>query len=75
MWDLDGRKYIDFLAAFATLNLGHSHPKVLNVLIEQAKVLSHTSRAVHNDVLPEFAEYATQYFKYDRILAMNTGKL
>lgn len=73
MWDVDGRKYIDFLAAFATLNLGHSHPKILNVLIEQAKVLAHTSRAVHNDVLPEFAEYVTKYFNYDRVLAMNTG--
>ncbi|XP_014270600.1 ornithine aminotransferase, mitochondrial isoform X1 [Halyomorpha halys] len=73
MWDVDGKKYIDFLAGFATLNLGHSHPKILNVLIEQAKVLSHTSRAIHNDILPEFAEYVTKYFNFDRVVAMNTG--
>jgi len=73
LWDVEGNHFLDYLAGYAAVNTGHCHPKILNTLVEQAKVLSHTSRAFHNDVLPVFAEYATKYFGYDKILPMNTG--
>nr|BAN21227.1 ornithine aminotransferase [Riptortus pedestris] len=73
VWDVEDRKYLDFLAGYATLNLGHAHPEILEVLKEQAGILSHTSRAFFNNILPEFVEYITNYFNYDRVLPMNTG--
>ncbi|KAL1122981.1 hypothetical protein AAG570_003305 [Ranatra chinensis] len=73
VWDAEGKKYLDFLAGFATLNTGHCHPKLVSTLKEQASTLHHTARAFHNDVFPEYAEYVCKYFGYDKVLPMNTG--
>lgn len=73
VWDVDGKKYYDFLSGYSAVNQGHCHPKILSALIEQAKKLTLTSRAFHNDVLGEYARYITHYFGYDKVLPMNTG--
>ena len=73
VWDVDGNEYFDFLSAYSAVNQGHCHPKIINALIEQAKKLTLTSRAFHNDCLGEYSEYITKYFNYDRVLPMNTG--
>lgn len=73
VWDVDGKKYFDFLSGYSALNQGHRHPKVMKALHEQADKLTLTSRAFHSDALGEFAEYITQYFGYDKVLPMNTG--
>jgi ornithine--oxo-acid transaminase len=73
VWDVEGKRYFDFLAAYSAINQGHCHPKIVNALVEQAKKLTLTSRAFHNDVLGEFEEYITRYFGYDKVLPMNTG--
>ncbi|MFW5805786.1 MAG: ornithine--oxo-acid transaminase [Bacteroidales bacterium] len=73
VWDVEGKRYYDFLAAYSAINQGHCHPKIVNALVEQAKKLTLTSRAFHNDVLGEFEEYITRYFGYDKVLPMNTG--
>ncbi|MFO8236531.1 MAG: ornithine--oxo-acid transaminase [Bacteroidales bacterium] len=73
VWDVEGKKYYDFLAAYSALNQGHSHPKIVNALTEQAQKLALTSRAFHNSVLGEYEEYVTKYFGYDKVLPMNTG--
>lgn len=73
MWDVEGRKYYDFLSAYSAVNQGHCHPKIVNAMIEQAKTLTLTSRAFYNNVLGEFEEYASKYFGYDKLLPMNTG--
>ena len=75
MWDVEGNRYYDFLSAYGAVNQGHSHPRVVKVLQEQAEVLTLTSRAFYNDVLGEFEEYITDLFGYDKVLPMNTGKL
>ena len=73
VWDVEGKKYYDFLSAYSAINQGHCHPKIINTLKEQAEKLTLTSRAFHNNVLGEFAEYVTKYFGYDKVLPMNTG--
>ena len=73
VWDVEGKKYFDFLSAYSAVNQGHCHPKIINAMNEQAKILTLTSRAFYNNVLGEFEEYITKYFGYDKVLAMNTG--
>jgi len=73
VWDTDGKKYFDFLSAYSALNQGHCHPKIINAMTEQAQKLTLTSRAFYNNVLGEWEEYITKYFKYDKVLPMNSG--
>jgi ornithine--oxo-acid transaminase len=73
VWDVEGKRYLDFLSGYSAINQGHCHPAIIEVLIEQAKKLTLTSRAFHNDVLGEYSKYITQYFGYDKVLPMNTG--
>ncbi|MFP4046832.1 MAG: ornithine--oxo-acid transaminase [Bacteroidales bacterium] len=73
VWDVEGKKYYDFLAAYSAVNQGHSHPRIVKALSEQAQKLALTSRAFHNSVLGEYEEYVTKYFGYDKVLPMNTG--
>jgi len=73
VWDVEGKKYFDFLSAYSALNQGHGHPKIVEALKDQAETLSLTSRAYHNNVFGEYAEYVTNYFGYDKVLPMNTG--
>ncbi|CAL8471377.1 g10919 [Coccomyxa elongata] len=73
VWDVDGKKYYDFLSAYSAVNQGHCHPKIVSALIEQVPRLSLTSRAFYNDVLGEYEEYITKLFGYDKVLPMNTG--
>lgn len=73
LWDVEGKKYYDFLSAYSAVNQGHCHPKIVGAMHEQASKLGLTSRAFYNDVLGPFEKYATQYFGYDKLLPMNTG--
>ncbi len=73
LWDVNGKRYYDFLSAYSAVNQGHCHPKIIKALIDQAKDLTLTSRAFHNDKLGEYMEYATRYFGFERLLPMNTG--
>jgi ornithine--oxo-acid transaminase len=73
VWDVEGKRYYDFLSGYSAVNQGHCHPKILNTFINQARKLTLTSRAFHNDVLGEFAKYITALFGYDKVLPMNTG--
>ncbi len=73
VWDVEGKRYFDFLSAYSALNHGHNHPKIIHAFIEQAKKLTLTSRAFYNDCLGEYEEYITNYFGYDKVLPMNTG--
>lgn len=73
MWDVEGKKYFDFLSAYSAVNQGHCHPKIVNALYEQAQTLTLTSRAFYNDALGPYEKYMTEYFGYDKILPMNTG--
>ena len=73
VWDVDGKKYYDFLSGYSALNQGHCHPKIIASLIFQAQRLTLTSRAFHNDQFAEYARFITQYFGYDKVLPMNTG--
>jgi len=73
VWDVEGKKYYDFLSAYSAVNQGHCHPKIIDAMIAQAKILTLTSRAFHNDVLGEYEKYVTNLFGYDKILPMNTG--
>ena len=73
VWDVDGKKYYDFLSGYSAVNQGHCHPTIVRTFIEQAQKLSLTSRAFHNDLLGEYAQFITQYFGYDKVLPMNTG--
>lgn len=73
VFDVEGREYYDFLSAYSAVNQGHCHPKIIQALVEQAQILTLTSRAFHNDVLGPYSEYITKYFGYDRVLPMNTG--
>jgi ornithine--oxo-acid transaminase len=73
VWDVEGKRYYDFLSGYSAVNQGHCHPKILNTFINQARKLTLTSRAFHNDVLGEFAKYITTLFGYDKVLPMNTG--
>lgn len=73
VWDVDGKRYFDFLSAYSAVNQGHCHPRIINTLIEQAKTLTLTSRAFYNDALGVFEKFATSYFGFDKILPMNSG--
>jgi ornithine--oxo-acid transaminase len=73
VWDIEGKRYFDFLSAYSAVNQGHCHPKIIQALTSQAQKLTLTSRAFYNDVLGEFEEYATKYFGFDKLLPMNTG--
>ncbi len=73
VWDVEGKRYFDFLSAYSAVNQGHCHPKIIKALTDQAKVLTLTSRAFYNSVLGEYEEYITKYFKYDKVLPMNSG--
>lgn len=73
LWDVDGKRYYDFLSAYSAVNQGHCHPHIIESLTNQASKLTLTSRAFHNDALGEFVKYATDYFGFDRLLPMNTG--
>lgn len=73
VWDVEGKRYFDFLSAYSAVNQGHCHPKIIKALTDQAKILTLTSRAFYNSVLGEFEEYISRYFKYDKVLAMNSG--
>ena len=73
VWDVDGKKYYDFLSAYSAVNQGHCHPKITNALIEQAQTLTLTSRAFHNNVLGEYEKFITELFGFDKVLPMNTG--
>ena len=73
LWDVDGKKYFDFLSAYSAVNQGHCHPEILKVLNSQANKLTLTSRAFYNDVLGVYERYITNLFKYDKVLPMNTG--
>lgn len=73
LWDVEGKKYYDFLSAYSAVNQGHCHPKIINTLIEQSKTLTLTSRAFYNDALGPYEKYITEYFGYDKVLPMNSG--
>ncbi|HQE54318.1 ornithine--oxo-acid transaminase [Tenuifilum sp.] len=73
LWDVEGKRYYDFLSAYSAVNQGHCHPKIIKAMCEQAQKLTLTSRAFYNNVLGEFEEYVTKYFGYDKVLPMNTG--
>ncbi len=73
VWDVEGKRYYDFLSAYSAINQGHGHPKIINSLIEQAQKLTLTSRAFHNDVLGKYEQFVTNYFGFDKVLPMNTG--
>ena len=73
VWDVEGKRYYDFLSAYSAVNQGHCHPKIIAALIEQAQSLTLTSRAFYSEALAKFTQYITNYFGYDKVLPMNTG--
>ena len=73
VWDVDGKKYFDFLSAYSAVNQGHCHPKIINILVQQAQKLTLTSRAFYNSQLGKYEEFVAQYFGYEKVLPMNTG--
>ena len=73
VWDVDGKKYFDFLSSYSAVNQGHCHPKIIGAMVEQAQKLTLTSRAFYNDQLGVYEEYITKYFGFDKVLPMNTG--
>lgn len=73
MWDVEGKKYFDFLSAYSAVNQGHCHPRIVDAMIKQVQKLALTSRAFHNNLLGEYEKFITQYFGYDKVLPMNTG--
>ncbi|MEL7249932.1 MAG: ornithine--oxo-acid transaminase [Bacteroidota bacterium] len=73
VWDVEGKRYFDFLSAYSAVNQGHCHPRIVNALVEQARELTLTSRAFYNDQLGVYEEYLTTYFGFDKVLPMNTG--
>ncbi|ULQ57395.1 ornithine--oxo-acid transaminase [Flavihumibacter rivuli] len=73
LWDVDGKRYYDFLSGYSAVNQGHCHPKIIQALVSQAEVLTLTSRAFYNNLLGEYERYITHYFGYDKVLPMNTG--
>ena len=73
VWDVEGKRYFDFLSAYSAVNQGHCHPKIIKALTDQAQILTLTSRAFYNSALGEYEEYVTKYFKYDKVLPMNSG--
>lgn len=73
VWDIEGRKYYDFLSAYSSVNQGHCHPKIVNAMVEQAQTLTLTSRAFYNNKLGPYEQFITSYFGFDKVLPMNTG--
>lgn len=73
LWDVEGKRYYDFLSGYSAVNQGHCHPKIIQALVEQAQHLTLTSRAFHNNLLGEYEKYITELFGYDKVLPMNTG--
>ena len=73
VWDVEGKRYFDFLAAYSAVNQGHCHPRIIKALTTQAQKLTLTSRAFYNSILGEYEKYITSYFGYDKVLPMNTG--
>ncbi|WP_051408514.1 ornithine--oxo-acid transaminase [Sediminibacterium sp. C3] len=73
LWDVEGKKYVDFLSGYSAVNQGHCHPKIIQALTQQAQQLTLTSRAFHNNLLGQYEQYITGYFNYDKVLPMNTG--
>ncbi len=73
VWDVDGKKYFDFLAAYSAVNQGHCHPRIIKALTTQAQKLTLTSRAFYNSLLGEYEKFITSYFGFDKVLPMNTG--
>ena len=73
VWDVEGKKYFDFLSAYSAVNQGHCHPKIIQALTDQASTLTLTSRAFHNDILGQYEKFITDLFGYDKVLPMNTG--
>jgi ornithine--oxo-acid transaminase len=73
VWDVEGKKYYDFLSAYSAVNQGHCHPKIIGAMVEQAKTLTLTSRAFYNDKLGAYEKYITEFFGFDKVLPMNTG--
>jgi len=73
VWDVEGKKYYDFLSAYSAVNQGHCHPKIIDALTEQARTLTLTSRAFYNDKLGEYEKYVSDFFGFDKVLPMNTG--
>ena len=73
VWDVEGKRYFDFLSAYSAVNQGHCNPKIVNAMMAQANKLALTSRAFYNSVLGEYEEFVTKYFGYDKVLPMNTG--
>lgn len=73
VWDVDGKKYFDFLSAYSAVNQGHCHPKIVGAMVKQAQTLTLTSRAFYNDQLGPYEEFVTKYFGFDKVLPMNTG--
>ena len=73
VWDVEGKKYYDFLSAYSAVNQGHCHPKIIEALTEQAKKLTLTSRAFYNDILGNYEKYICEYFNFDKVLPMNSG--
>jgi ornithine--oxo-acid transaminase len=73
VWDVEGKRYFDFLSAYSAVNQGHCHPKIIDALIQQAQQLTLTSRAFYNSKLGLYEQYITNYFGFDKVLPMNTG--
>ncbi|WKK86897.1 ornithine--oxo-acid transaminase [Marivirga arenosa] len=73
LWDVEGKKYYDFLSSYSAVNQGHSHPRILETLKKQAETLTLTSRAFYNNILGPFEKYVSEYFGFDKVLAMNSG--
>lgn len=73
VWDVEGKRYYDFLSAYSAVNQGHCHPKIVGAMVNQAQTLTLTSRAFYNDMLGKFEKFATETFNYDKLLPMNTG--
>ncbi|MCD4768894.1 MAG: ornithine--oxo-acid transaminase, partial [Bacteroidales bacterium] len=73
VWDVEGKRYYDFLSAYSAVNQGHCHPRIIKAMADQAAKLTLTSRAFYSSVLGEYEEYITKYFGYDKVLPMNTG--
>ncbi|SDF12889.1 ornithine--oxo-acid transaminase [Cellulophaga baltica] len=73
VWDVEGKKYYDFLSAYSAVNQGHCHPEIVGAMTKQAQTLTLTSRAFYNDVLGKYEKYATETFGFDKLLPMNTG--
>jgi ornithine--oxo-acid transaminase len=73
VWDVEGKRYFDFLSGYSAVNQGHCHPKIITALTEQAQKLTLTSRAFHSDLFGEYAKFVTEFFGYDKVLPMNTG--